>query len=588
MGVVRRTLVIALVLASAVLLSLASGAQAARLHGVRGGLRWGVFTTRALGAHKARLGRRSAARPAVTGTGVIEGTVLDAVKGTGIEGIEVCAYPAEEPEEGAFEEEGLAPSCSRSRVGGDYTIGGLAPGEYVVEFSTPFNGTLDYITQYYDEAEAFGHALPVAVDGSEAVTGIDAALKKGGEVEGNVTKLLGGAPLEGIEVCAWGAEGASCAETNFEGRYVITGLPTASFKVEFRAPPGSDLNYVTQYYDDETSYKAANPVPVKVKAKTEGIDAAMAAGAEIEGTVTGGETGFSSAETLVCAFSESNGAVACAIADGFGGYTIEGLPSGSYVVAFLFAENGLPPEYYDEAFNESEATEVKLTAPEIARGINAEVPTLPKRIVAPHVTGSATVGGVLTCEEGAYSAVPAPTLTVQWLRNGEAIAGATSATYTVQAADAGHQLQCKVTATNVVGWLWVTTAGVPIPVPPAPTPPAPVGEVLSSVTVVPLVTAASHVTTPHHHASVRLKCSAGPCKGTLQLLVRVVSHHHARTVVLATGSFSLQAGASSSVTMHLTPAGRLRLAHDSSRAVAAKLKVSLQGGTTSTHAVSVT
>jgi Na+/H+-translocating membrane pyrophosphatase len=74
----------------------------------------------------------------------------------------------------------------------------------------------------------------------------------------------------------------------------------------------------------------------------------------------------------------------------------------------------------------------------------------------------------------------------------------------------------------------------------------------------------------------------------VQLLLRVVSHHHARTIVLATGSYSLQAGASSRVSMHLTSAGRSRLAHAAHRAVAAKLKVVLHGGATTTHAVSTT
>ena len=79
----------------------------------------------------------------------------------------------------------------------------------------------------------------------------------------------------------------------------------------------------------------------------------------------------------------------------------------------------------------------------------------------------------------------------------------------------------------------------------------------------------------------------GPCKGTLQLQLRVTSHHRVTTLVLATGSFSLEAGASSSVVMHLTAAGRSHLAHDARRAVATKLKVSLHGGATTTHAVSV-
>ena len=363
-------------------------------------------------------------------------------------------------------EEGAAPECSPSTVGGEYSITGLTAGEYIVEFSTPFNGTLDYITQYYLGAETFEGSLPVNVASGQRVSGIDAELSKGGEVEGHVTRALGGAPLAGIEVCAWGvnSEAMACAETDSGGAYLITGLPIGSFKVGFRATPGSGLNYVTQYYKNETSYEAADPIAVKAEEKQEGINAAMALGAEIEGTVTSGETGAPSGDTLVCAFGEGEEVISCAVTAPSGNYTIAGLPTGSYTVAFL-AEG--PAEYYDQAFSESDATPVKVTAPEgDALNVDAVLPALPRKIVAPRVTGNATVGGTLTCEEGSYSGVPAPTLSVEWLREGEAVAGATSATYTVQTADAGHQLQCKVTATNVMGWLWVKTAGIPIPVPP--------------------------------------------------------------------------------------------------------------------------
>ncbi len=60
------------------------------------------------------------------------------------------------------------------------------------------------------------------------------------------------------------------------------------------------------------------------------------------------------------------------------------------------------------------------------------------------------VGTVLPCT-GGPTAAPAPTLTYQWLRNGAEIAGATEASYTIQAADAGTAIQCRVKAANSDG-----------------------------------------------------------------------------------------------------------------------------------------
>ena len=58
--------------------------------------------------------------------------------------------------------------------------------------------------------------------------------------------------------------------------------------------------------------------------------------------------------------------------------------------------------------------------------INAlEVPGVgPESLEAPHVSGTASVGQVLTCLRGTWKGQPPPTFTYQWLRNG---AGITSA-----------------------------------------------------------------------------------------------------------------------------------------------------------------
>jgi len=65
----------------------------------------------------------------------------------------------------------------------------------------------------------------------------------------------------------------------------------------------------------------------------------------------------------------------------------------------------------------------------------------------PTITGTASVGHVLTASAGTW--VPTPSgIAYQWLRNGEAISGATGATYTVTAADVLAALKVTVTATK--------------------------------------------------------------------------------------------------------------------------------------------
>ncbi|HVP01036.1 MAG TPA: hypothetical protein VMT10_00595, partial [Solirubrobacteraceae bacterium] len=91
------------------------------------------------------------------------------------------------------------------------------------------------------------------------------------------------------------------------------------------------------------------------------------------------------------------------------------------------------------------------------------VPQAPANSVAPSVTGSPTSGSTLTCAPGTWTGVPAPTLTYQWLRDGNAITGQTTTTYVIADPDAAHALSCQVTATNAGGSLQKTSNAVNVP-----------------------------------------------------------------------------------------------------------------------------
>jgi hypothetical protein len=80
----------------------------------------------------------------------------------------------------------------------------------------------------------------------------------------------------------------------------------------------------------------------------------------------------------------------------------------------------------------------------------------PANTTPPAISGSATVGQTLTASDGTWSNSPTG-FAYQWLRcNGGGnkctpIGGATQKTYTATAADAGHALRVRVTATNADG-----------------------------------------------------------------------------------------------------------------------------------------
>lgn len=79
-----------------------------------------------------------------------------------------------------------------------------------------------------------------------------------------------------------------------------------------------------------------------------------------------------------------------------------------------------------------------------------ELTNIPARLTVnpkPVIKGTAAVGQSLTATAGSYS-VAGVTVTYQWLRNGTAIKGATSASYKLTAADRNAKLSARVTASK--------------------------------------------------------------------------------------------------------------------------------------------
>lgn len=66
---------------------------------------------------------------------------------------------------------------------------------------------------------------------------------------------------------------------------------------------------------------------------------------------------------------------------------------------------------------------------------------------APKIAGTATVGNTLTAQPGTWKPKPAK-ITYQWYRSGKPIAKAIGAKYALVAADAGHAITVRVTASS--------------------------------------------------------------------------------------------------------------------------------------------
>ena len=87
---------------------------------------------------------------------------------------------------------------------------------------------------------------------------------------------------------------------------------------------------------------------------------------------------------------------------------------------------------------------------------------LPAAVTAPTLSGTGRIGSSVGVDSGTWSGKPAPTIALQWRRDGVDIAGATGASYVPVAADDKTALTCRVTATNAVGSAVATTAALTV------------------------------------------------------------------------------------------------------------------------------
>jgi hypothetical protein len=197
--------------------------------------------------------------------------------------------------------------------------------------------------------------LAMLVGASASAAGAGAVEPGTGAIKGSVT-VEGGGVTPQVEVCTWqvvegGTENELCARVEVDGSYEIPGLVPGEYKVEFW--PRRESGYVFQYYNDEPSWKRANPVSVTANTVTPDIDAVLEEGATISGTVTAAATGFPAANVEVCAEGEEFGD--CAETGPNGTYTIQGLPAGEYFVYFYPEGSGLgllAQAYSDRSFSE--------------------------------------------------------------------------------------------------------------------------------------------------------------------------------------------------------------------------------------------
>jgi hypothetical protein len=92
----------------------------------------------------------------------------------------------------------------------------------------------------------------------------------------------------------------------------------------------------------------------------------------------------------------------------------------------------------------------------------------PTNVIAPILSGKSTLGEVLACDAGTWTA--GGSFGYAWLRGTAVITGATGAGYRIAKKDLGTSLSCRVTLTNALGKATASSKAKAIPLPPCVVP----------------------------------------------------------------------------------------------------------------------
>ncbi len=241
---------------------------------------------------------------------------------------------------------------------GSYRLTNLAPGSYLVSFSS--GCAVPEVTVGVAgsaQASAGGHVYApqwfspqggndptwLSVGGGTVTSGVGARLRTAGSITG-VVRTATGQGVRGICPYAFSRTGPlplpitellsiTPPRTDAAGLYRITGLAAGRYTVLFE--PCDTQPYALSWYADAGSSASARAVVVKYGATTAGIDQVVTGGGAVAGTVTVAGSGKPAADVCVEAVDSGDAFAGLTTTTGNGGYRFGHLAAGTYRLLYV-------------------------------------------------------------------------------------------------------------------------------------------------------------------------------------------------------------------------------------------------------------
>jgi len=334
-------------------------------------------------------------------------------------------------------------SAAETGADGKWAARGLPAGTYLVSFETEWDSPL--LSEWWNDALDRAKATQIKLAAGATVSSVNAKLAKGASLSGTVTSASGAVKDGRVTAYLKTADGWTYgrdAITDAQGRYLIAGLLPGTYALRFDGADGQNL--VREWWNDKPTRATADTITLTgATAKTK-VDAKLATGATISGTVTapaGTSLGWASVAALR-KLSSGWEQVGYGSVNENGSYTIVGLGAGTYTLRFEGEAPTYTSEWWKDKITEATATTFSVAAGTAYAGYDA---TLAKPVASsrPTLGGTVKVGSTLKIASGTWQKGAA--LTYRWYVNGEPISGATSATYTLPGTTAGKWVVGEVT-----------------------------------------------------------------------------------------------------------------------------------------------
>jgi hypothetical protein len=353
-----------------------------------------------------------------------------------------------------------------------WTVTDLPAGSYRVEFGHVDGQATSEAEFYNDHPESAGpgSANPIALQAGQERTDINATLRAGGTISGTVVDDNGDPVTDCYVLAVRQGFVTRAGMTGADGSFQVGGLTTGDYGLLVGVTvPGSKCS-TPEYYTNENGDLSPTPtglihVPAAPGSNT-AIDPTLVylgsvapapsvtnttpptvpGGAPTVGTqVTANPGTWNPADVTLSYQWRANGGV---IPGATGqSYTPPAEATGLKLSVTVTASK---TGYTSKSVTSNE------TAPVV--GVSPS-PTQVQNFSLPSVNGVPRVGSQLSAGTGTWTA--GSTTSVQWLRNGDPVPGATGSTYTLGAADADTYIQVRVTATKP-GLTPATRASTPV------------------------------------------------------------------------------------------------------------------------------